>query len=318
MKRIIIRADACRETGMGHFMRSLAFGGMVKDDYDVAFTSYCADSPDGIPAGWQLKEIAGEEVTFIPLQASSIAEFDEKFIEEARKYDTAVLDNYYYSTLYQQRAREAAGRLIVIDDMGNHHTPADMLISFCPLPRNFFSTEPYTKYLSGPEYTFLRKPFRERPAAGERHWPPHRIFIAMGGTDPLNIGPEIQNYVKEILPETVCDLVRGGLSAAEIAAKLDEADLAIVPASTICMEALSRNLPVAAGFFIDNQIPIYRYAIKQGWISPLGRLTESNSLRENLIHLLRGEDAPQTGGFSAQTPNIESLKRYDDCSRTEC
>lgn len=49
-------------------------------------------------------------------------------------------------------------------------------------------------------------------------------------------------------------------------------DLAILPTSTVCLEALACSTPVAAGYFVDNQIEDFINFSVQGLIYPLGNL----------------------------------------------
>ena len=188
-----------------------------------------------------------------------------------------------------EAVRSTAKALVSIDDMPTRHFPSDVLISFCPYPREAYDMAPHTRYLSGFQYSFLRKPFLAPQSKRQRRG----IAIAMGGADPLSLTAVLLPKVRERFPEEAIEVIAGNavklpskmdmmprvivhrqVSAQEIADIFDRCRFGIFPASTICMEALSRGLPIAAGYFVDNQMEVYRSGVVSGLFHPLGDLRE--------------------------------------------
>ena len=54
-------------------------------------------------------------------------------------------------------------------------------------------------------------------------------------------------------------------------------EFAILPASTVCIEALSCKCIILCGYYVDNQKEIYHNFNREGRIFPLGDLTQYSS-----------------------------------------
>lgn len=131
----------------------------------------------------------------------------------------------------------------------------------------------------------MRKPFLEnrytRPACNEIK----NIILGIGGADPYNLTDRLINL---LLDKSLNVMVLAGdtvhiskkhykyidryikASAQEIVQLFNKADLGIFSASTICNEALAVELPIAAGYYVDNQIEFYNYLKREHFIYPLG------------------------------------------------
>lgn len=286
-RKVIFRADAGKNVGYGHFFRSLALAGYLKDDYECCFASYNHDL--GQLSEFQIEEI--EKVASPLLIAGSCLEdFDKGFADASARFDIAVLDNYYFSTQYLQEIKSRGCKLVCIDDMHGRHLPCDLLITPSPLRREDFSLEPGAMFAGGIEWAFLREPFL-RPQKIREHSPIERVVIAMGGADPLHLTDKMAEMVRGLLPDATIAIIAGetvrlsdatgrdaeifrNISAEKIADIFDEADLGIFPASTVCIEAISRGLPAAAGYFADNQAGLYEYGATHRYFIPLGNLID--------------------------------------------
>lgn len=285
-----MRADASSRTGFGHFVRSASLGGYLSDIFDCILYTWNADGLS--PSSW-MNNIASEAgIRLVSLNGTTVEEADDEFLREldSNVRPIAVLDNYYYSTDYMNTVRDKSEALVSIDDMHTRHFPSDLLISFSPLPRESYSMEPYTQYLSGFEWSFLRSPFLRPlpPAAFGRRG----IVMAMGGADPLHLTSTILPMLHKVFSDEPIEVIAGDsvslpenvdmiprtiihrrLDAGRIADIFDRCRLGIFPASTICMEALARHLPIAAGHFTDNQLEVYAAGVRDGYFLPLGDLT---------------------------------------------
>ena len=53
-------------------------------------------------------------------------------------------------------------------------------------------------------------------------------------------------------------LIKQNISAQELANIMTRAKIGILPASSIAIEALACRLPILCGYFVDNQLDIYK------------------------------------------------------------
>lgn len=262
-RRVVFRADANGRIGFGHFMRSSALKSQLENEFECHMVSLDPDSGD-----------YGRQ--------------DEEFTASIGKEDIVVLDNYYFDTAYQRHVRQRAHALVCIDDMPDKHYVADLFLTFSPLPESRFSLEHYTRFYGGVDRAFLREPFLT-PVTRKRSCPPQRALLIIGGADPLHLTDRMLGILLEVYTDMEIDVVSrttpaqilldsgrvetwSGLDASRMVQLMDRADFGIFPASTVCVEAFARQLPVAAGFFVDNQIPFYTHGTELGWWLPLGDL----------------------------------------------
>ena len=115
------------------------------------------------------------------------------------------------------------------------------------------------------------------------------MIISFGAADPFGITDKlvsmlltmnIQYHIVVILGDKVYFSeanrqqvsTRKNLSAEQMAELFEQSAAGILSASTVCIEALSRNLPLAVGYHVDNQIEIYGCLAKSMTVQPLGNL----------------------------------------------
>jgi len=323
MQRIVLRADGSGKTGYGHFIRSLALASYLKDDFDCHFTTY--NSVDHTPTDYQLGEIA-RVCDYIHVVSSSLEEANADFLNKLRPDDIVVLDNYYYTTDYQQAIKDMECKLVCIDDMHDRHMVCDLLMTACPLRRDDFSLEPYTKFIGGIEWAFLREPFLSPNKHHNISDKINRVVIAMGGADPFNLTDKMIQVVKAVLPKCEIHVMAGDtvaiseesstiatihrrLDADSIVKLFDDSDLGIFPASTVCMEAFSRELPVAAGYYVNNQEEFYKYGVEHEMFSPLGCLLDERTMIKNRLRNIieNHRPSPVTIDFHDQKKKIIEL-----------
>lgn len=292
-RKVILRADAGKTIGFGHFVRSLALAGYLKDDFDCRF---CTFNPSEYqPSGYQLEEIS-KVCKFIDIEADSYEEYDSKFIEILKGDEIVVLDNYYFTTTYQKLVKENCYKLVCVDDMHDRHFIADAVITGTHIEKNLFSLEPYTKFMNGICHSFLREPFLKAATKPKSPILKH-IVLAVGGADPYGLTNKLIGVLIKLMPTVKLAVIAGDtvdvneeylssininrrLSAEQIVELFNKSDLGIFPASTICIEALSCRLPIAAGWYVDNQKEFYQYGVRHGLFLPLGCFLDSLDLVE--------------------------------------
>lgn len=267
-RKIYFRADASADIGYGHFVRTLALADMLKDDFECVFVTQS-------PTDYQRLEVS---------KVCALAEVpatDKKFgmfLELLQGDEIVVLDNYFYDTDYQQAIKDKGCRLVCIDDMHDKHYVADVVINHAlGFSVRQFSVEPYTQLCLGQSYALLRKPFLDIPQKIQHEG--NHVFICFGGADIYNLTCKfVDSIIDSGLFSEIYTIVGdayqhrlaleqyksrhsglqifSNIDARAIADLLLQTDLAIVPASSIMWEALSRQVRCIYGYYVDNQIGI--------------------------------------------------------------
>ena len=280
-KRIIyFRADAGGAIGYGHFIRSLALADMLKDVFDVTFLT-------ANPSEYQKEEMS-KVCRYVSLSADK-SRFDI-FLDMLHGDEIVVIDNYFYSTEYQQAIKSKGCKLVCIDDPHGIHYVCDVLLSHGNGIPSDFDVEPYTKLCLGTDWAMLRKPFR-RPVDWN-HQRNNDIVVNFGGADPFHITElvvglllqlDLEYNIKVILGDKVflSDKNRGevevlkNLSAEQMAQLFDDSAFGIFTASTVCLEGQSRGLPMIIGYDVENQEMYYQRIKKEGHFATLDYLQDT-------------------------------------------
>lgn len=325
-QRVVLRADASKRTGYGHFVRTLALTEYLKNDFECWLATFNSDSKFfGQPSDYQLSQIQKSSQPLVVI-GNDIDEYNELFLQELKSDDIVVIDNYYFSTDYQRRIKDKGCTLVCIDDMHDRHMVCDLLLTPSPLKREDFSLEDYTKFAGGIEWAFLREPFLSPTQARSLSSDIRNIVLAMGGADAFNLTDKIAEIVHKILPDASIELICGEtvsvssstktfanvnrcISAEKIVDLFDKSDIGIFPASTICVEAFSRHLPVIAGYYVDNQEEFYHYGIDNNLFAPLGNLLENaTKIQERLSRIISdNRPHPVDMDFNTQKNKIINL-----------
>lgn len=314
-QRICFRADASASIGYGHFIRTLALADMLKDDFDCVF--FTTD-----PSPYQIDEL-DKVCRFITLHEES--KLDD-FLSCLEGTEIVVLDNYFFTTDYQHQIKAKGCKLVCVDDMHDKHYSADLVINHGVTDPNLFSVESYTKLCLGFDYVLLRAPFLKpiQPYIRNRD-----LVVSFGGADPFGITDrivtmllkmDVQYRVTVILGDKVHlseenrkrVVIKKNLSAEEMARLFEQSAAGILSASTVCLEALSRELPIIVGFHVDNQLDFYN-SIKQNRLAILiDRLQDVNSKRlQTAIH--------QIGTFQSKSLSFQqTATRFVDLFRALC
>ena len=269
---------------MGHFIRTLALGEMLKDDF------YCIYVTRN-PSDYQRDEVnkVCEELIELPEDDSHF----EKFLELLEGNEIVVLDNYYFDTDYQRKIKYKGCTLVCIDDMHDKHYVADILINHAEaLSPQDFSVENYTRLCLGYKYALLRKPFYTNEKA---HKKSHDVLISIGGADANDItykvATAVKNYFKELKIAVLIGNAYNGklkdtdlpgldlyysLPATEVSILMASSKIGVFPASTIAIEATAMRLPFLVGYFVKNQEEIYKGIVNNDLGIGLGTFNDFN------------------------------------------
>ncbi|MBQ8438436.1 MAG: UDP-2,4-diacetamido-2,4,6-trideoxy-beta-L-altropyranose hydrolase [Alistipes sp.] len=284
-RKIFFRADASADIGYGHFVRTLALADMLKDQFDCTFFTQT-------PSDYQKAEVA--KVCGLIELPTDDTKFDI-FLEYLEGDEIVVLDNYFFSTDYQRAIKVKGCSLVCIDDIHDKHYVADVVINHALADSSLFSVEPYTKLCLGFDWALLRKPFLQPvnlTVREKNHW-----IIAFGGSDYYNLTEKfvrlIHNYeyVHQIsvvigdayqYESTLAGYdklhVYKNLASVEMCALMQRCEYAILPCSSICIEAISQGCKVYAGYYVDNQLDVYNCLSDQGLVQGLGDLIEIHDI----------------------------------------
>ena len=272
MNRIIFRADANSQIGLGHVMRCLALANMLGSSVDRYMAII---EPD--PAVQSMLAQAGVRVIAL---AKATAEAD--LLTLLNEPDQVVLDGYSFDSTYQQTIKARVKRLLFIDDLLDGQQTADVIINHAGnvTPADY-DAGPDTIYCLGPLYALLRLPFLRPEGFG-----PTPIdgpyFVSLGGADPANYSLAVVQAIHDLNPKQAIRLVLGplyahrasidtlqtslpnltvlqNLDAGQMVAELAQCSLAITACSTIAYEVCAVNRPLIGILTADNQDRITRF-----------------------------------------------------------
>lgn len=278
-----MRADASADIGYGHFIRTLALADMLKDKFVCQFVTVC-------PTLFQQAEIRKVCDCIVLSEDTHF----EDFLNLLKGDELVILDNYFFSTDYQRKIKERGCLLVCIDDVHDKHYVADAVVNYGVRDITLFSIEPYTRLCLGLEWTPLRSPFRTRNFFDFHVSKINSlcVVVCFGGSDLNDFTGRTVNLLKEIpcvskIIAIIGDqyhtskrilspniIYKQNLSAQEIATIFYNSDIAYVSSSTICLEAIACHIPVAAGYYVDNQKELYKELVTREIIYPLGDLME--------------------------------------------
>lgn len=276
-RKIYFRADADSQIGYGHFIRTLALADMLRDDFDCTFFT---QSPS------EYQQIEVEKVCPLVCLSSDDRKFDE-FLNHLSGDEIVVLDNYFNKYSYQKKIKQKGCKLVSIDDIHLYPFCSDVVICPDPCSPADFITDKNTKLYCGIEWSLLRKPFIDNSNSNMSE--SNEIVVALGGADPYCL---TQIIVDRLLRETNYRIsaiigdktkfqsldervtIHRKLPAEEVASLFSKAGVAILSASTICIEALCIGCPVIAGYYVHNQIEFYNYLSHNSLIVPIGNLLD--------------------------------------------
>jgi UDP-2,4-diacetamido-2,4,6-trideoxy-beta-L-altropyranose hydrolase len=275
--KVFIRADGNSEIGLGHVIRSLALAEMLKEEFDCIFVTRFVTDYINTEAHEVCKDV---------IKLPEADEHFETFLSLLSGNEIVVLDNYFFTTEYQQKIKDKGCKLVCIDDMHDKHFVADVVINHGGgVKKEDYSTEPYTQLYLGTEYAIIRPEFLKQKSNADSS----SILICFGGSDIHNATLEALNLLEEKQFSRDCHVVTGdaflyqqklgkfietselkinahnNLSAREMANLMTECRYAICQPSTVSYEYLSRRggelyLKLTA----DNQKDIYDFYIESG------------------------------------------------------
>lgn len=277
--KVLFRADASAEIGYGHFIRTLALADMLKEEFDCVFCT-------AEPSPYQIREMQ-DICPYISLTEET--KFQD-FLAYLDGSEIVVLDNYFYTTDYQRQIKAKGCRLVCVDDMHDKHYVADAVVNHGLTNKNFFDVESYTKLCLGFDYALLRKPFLHAVGGKKEKG---KWLISFGGSDIDNLTVKFASILENCYQVKNMTIVIGdgfkhidslkglskvavkrNLTAFQMCDEMKKAEYAVLPSSSVSIEALACGCKIACGYYVDNQKDYFNRMSKDGYIYPLGNLVQ--------------------------------------------
>lgn len=274
---IFIRTDASPDIGLGHLVRCSALAHMLKKEFEITF--FCKSIPVSIE-----KEFRDNGFNIVHIF------LEDDFYNAIKPGGIIVLDGYNFSTDYQKMIKRKGAKLVCIDDLHDKEYIADLIINHAPgiVPWDY-RAKLYTQFALGPDYVLLRPAFLKQAKKNRIIDKIKTVLICFGGSDPNNLTSlaikvvsEFKEFIKVIvvtghgfIKTEYFDQIllndhridyRSSLNENEMLDAMLEAELAILPASGILLEALAAGCKVIAGTYVENQKYLLEYFAKEGQI----------------------------------------------------
>ena len=181
---IFIRADANKNIGMGHVMRTLSLADEMKSFAPVMYV-VADESVAGL-----IRE-RGFDVFVLHTDYTDMEDELEKW-PEVKGEDTIIVDSYFVTAAYLFSLKRK-GKVVYIDDVLSFPYPADVIVNYNAyadssayhkLYEGCGSAEP--ELILGPAYAPLRAMFQNVP---HREQPEvvRNVLISTGGSDELHV-----------------------------------------------------------------------------------------------------------------------------------
>lgn len=280
LPRLLLRADGNARLGLGHVIRSLA----LAEEVAPLFREIVLLTQAPAEAVRQLAHAARATVQPLPEQAiDNEVALMQTLVQPG---DILVLDGHGFGLNYQAAMLAVGCRLVLIDDLHQHPVLAHLVINRGPaVQATDYVAQPHTRFCLGSAFSLLRRPFRE---LARLPWSAPTVIssalLCFGGADPLGLThqtlrtllslPQIK-HVGVVLgsaftaeaalheltaqfPAKQVDFHRD-VPAAELAALLLGHEAAVVPASTVLLEALLLGCAAVTGYYAADQQALAEY-----------------------------------------------------------
>lgn len=297
--RLLFRADGDATIGLGHVVRLLALADMLRG---LAAGHFLLRDPS--TAVQQLIRAEGWGMAALPATRSLSAEASWLATDFLHAQDIVMVDGYNFDDDYQQRLRGSGCGLVAIDDLQAWPVLADVLINHSPgvTPADY-RPPGTTQFLLGPAFSLLRRPFLEAAVPPRFSTSPSKALVCFGGADPLRLTERSLRALLQLPQVQAVTLVVGGafgdpsalqqlaaqhptraisirqnVAAPVLVELLQQHDVALVPASTVLIEALVLGCPAITGYYADNQRYLADYVQAQGQavsVGDFGQLTDA-------------------------------------------
>lgn len=234
---ILILTGGGRNAGLGHVRRSATLARALRRA--GADVTVCVDGDRDAAAA-----IAGSAPIVIDVSGDR-----GRVVQVAREAiaDLAIVDAKDVPPDKLRALRAAAGRLGVIDDVGDRAAEADLIINGTVYAQELpYRRRAGTTLLLGPQYALLREPFAFDP---RRDYPlrVRRILITVGGADQIHLTPRLIAWTRAACPDTEIAAVVGPFFPGLDRVLEAEPDDLLVDPQDIHKQMLAADLAISGG-----------------------------------------------------------------------
>lgn len=295
-KNLLFRADGNETVGFGHLYRSIGLAERLSKNFNV----YIGITNPTEECKKLVTNVA--QLVILPDLGSSNPKVSASLLIEAYlvplNISGLILDGYEFDTEFQREIKSSTQVTIIsIDDFQPFHYISDYVINHAEfVPEIGFSKESYTKLLLGSKYSLLRKEFLKLKLKSKFIKHIKSIFICFGGADNENytlsslievvkinsivrinviIGASFR-YLEQLEKEAKADIrinIYRNINARDLSNLMFTSEMAIVPSSTICLEAFEAKMIVVTGMSANNQEFIYNGIINYNNVIGIGHFS---------------------------------------------
>ncbi|MFH4963799.1 UDP-2,4-diacetamido-2,4,6-trideoxy-beta-L-altropyranose hydrolase [Gaetbulibacter sp. M235] len=287
-KKILFRADGDSNTGLGHLYRLFALVEIYKKRFQFIFVTKASSTNTIFPNDYP--------IFFIP-EDITIADESLWLYQNFNPSEHIIIaDGYQFKSNYQKQLKAYGYLLIYIDDLVDGKMYADVIVNHAAnIDQSKYQIQPYTRFALGTEYAILRPSFVKAAQTERQIIDTTSAFVCFGGADALDLSYKAAKALFEIEKIKSIHVVLGAAykhpniealasqnTQIRLYRNLDEmalcnlmksCDLAIAPSSTIVYELCAIKMPILSGYFVDNQISIYKALLDKGAIEGAGNLS---------------------------------------------
>jgi spore coat polysaccharide biosynthesis predicted glycosyltransferase SpsG len=230
---------------MGHFSRCIGLADIVSDFLEPVFIM------QQYATGCQ-RLCADKKYEFVSLSSYDKPGDEMEVVDQIVSDGSIVVIDGYHLTggwmpLYLKK-KEC--KVVCIDDIHAHHFYADVIINHGGARLKDYSVEPYTKVFLGLDYAMVKKEFIEATRQRSKRSVVRNLVIAMGGTDPHGYALQLAEWFSSMEEFDQINFL-------STSANKQLVNLAVLPASTLCIEACAVGIGVICGITADNQLDMY-------------------------------------------------------------
>lgn len=315
---IVFRVDGDHEIGLGHIYRCLSLGVALHQCDDISFAL--------LETSCSAFEIIRNEGFEVKVYGSN-----EEFITKLEAKSVVVLDGYRFSYEMLEQVLLKVHSALVIDDFQLSIPRGFRILNQAPHAgvSEYEGHDPSNLFL-GLNYLLLRSPFYSIPIRS-RALSTKELFICFGGADPSNFTQRVVESLDSDFRAWKLNMIVGvnykyvgslrsalnesgqpfqihiNLNAQQMVEQIDRSSMAVVSASGIMLEVISRQRPVVAVRTAENQAALLSGAVEKGLVFGIENFSKSVLLEElNRLHDQRSSGVlieAQSKALDGKAPN---------------
>lgn len=289
MPRVILRGDGDSSIGLGHVFRLLALADILKEFFECVFIIR--------QPGESLSSLIESYCKLIGLNAINNHDEIDEISPLLFSTDIVVTDGYQFTSEYYESIKKKGCKIICVDDVYGHYFEADVVINHAPKTSfKHYNVGPFTQLCLGTAYALLREFFLRQAKEKRILKDANTVFICFGGSDSFNFTNRAVEAVLEVTQISKIIIVTGSaylflnelkkkiqvcsgkkevnlyhnIDGEQILSLMIESQFAILPASTISLEAMCVGMGIIMGHYAENQKNIYQGCSKLNCCFPIG------------------------------------------------